>query len=167
MKKNKFLIPAAALILLVGAYFLFFQNSNGEATENGKNDSIQAAVSSSPAQPDMEQNAKDEMHRLKLMAEHTRPSEFLNVSIDPKKNVFGESVIEGIITNKAELTTYKEFELMIYWNDEKGMLLDSAAEIIFESVEPGKTAAFKTKRKGPRKGKSIMMSIRDAKIIER
>ncbi len=166
MKKNKFLIPIAALLVLGAGYFAFFYDKGEDPKPEPKEEKIVVADSvaapSRPADP-----TKDEMHRLKLMSERTRPSEYIGLMVDPKKNILGESVIEGTITNKSEFSAYQEFELMIYWIDEEGTVLDSAAEVVFKSIEPGASAAFKTKRKGPKKGKSVLLSVKDAKVIER
>ncbi|HEX2901034.1 MAG TPA: FxLYD domain-containing protein [Bacteroidia bacterium] len=153
MNKNRILIIAALLTLAIGGYFLFFfDRSDGEAesTENISADST-------------ESNSLLLKRKQTLEKEQANPQEYVEIEIDPKKNLFGETVIEGTLTNKASLTSYKDFELMIHWNDEKGVALDSAVEMILENLDPGENVAFKTKRKGPRHSKSTLMRLRAAK----
>jgi hypothetical protein len=160
MKKNRILIVLALATLAVGGYFLFFLKDANPADTH--NDADSTAVDSTA---NAFENALLEKRRVASMAEQAHPEEFVKVEIDPRKNLFGESVIEGKITNSATNTSYKDFELMIYWNDEKGMVLDSAIEVIFSTLEPKGTTDFKTKRKGPRKSKAILMNLKSAKVV--
>jgi hypothetical protein len=162
MKKNKLLIPVTALVLAVAAYFLFFSEA-----KPGGSGSDAGSTEDSLKQADLDAAvAAKEKERMILMNEHTRPEEFLAVEIDPKKNLLGESIIEGEISNKASKTTYQDVELMIHWNDEAGMVLDSAIEVVFGQVAPAAKLTFKTKRKGPRKARSTIVHVRDAKVLE-
>lgn len=151
------MLALAILTLAVGAYFLFiFDKGNDEAADDKENivdgrlDSLNNAL---------------QMRQETLQKETDRPADFTVITIDPKKNLFGESVIEGKIENRASGTSYKDFELMIYWQDEVGAVMDSSVEIIFEGLDPGENVEFKTKRKGPRKSKSIQVKLRHAKVV--
>ncbi len=154
MKKNRILIIAALVTMLVAGYFLVFFDRGNEA-ETLPSDSISADSS--------ESNSLLLKRKLTIEKEQSMPKDYVMIAIDPKKNLFGETVIEGTITNKASLTSYKDFELMIHWNDEAGMVLDSAVEVILEKLDPGEEVEFKTKRKGPRRSKSTVMTLRAAK----
>jgi hypothetical protein len=157
MNKTRILLLLAAILLIVGVYLIFFHEKGGNSntTENVANVPADSIDADSPLAKRKQQ----------LAAEEAQPKDYVMISVDPKKNLLGETVIEGKITNKATYTTYKDFELMIHWNDEAGQTLDSAVEMVLESLDPGEDVEFKTKRKGPRRSKSIMMKLRDAKVI--
>ncbi len=154
MNKKKLFIALALLTITVGGYFLFFYDNAAppapaETVDTHVGDSLDNAL---------------QKRREALQNESEHPADFTVITVDPKKNLFGESIIEGTIQNKATGTSYKDYELMIYWQDEVGAVMDSAAEIIFEGLDPGESAEFKTKRKGPRKSKSIQVKLRSAKV---
>lgn len=155
MKNRKFLIPAALLVILVGAYFLFFVNQ-----KDGAPDSLP-----SEGQDSSSNGITSIMEKRKQTAalETAQPQDYVLIEIDPRKNLFGETVIEGKLTNKATMTSYKDFELMIHWNDAAGMVLDSAVEVVMEGLDPGENVEFKTKRKGPKRSRSTVMKLRAAK----
>lgn len=155
MNKTRILLLVAAVLLIVGVYLIFFHDKGGSAnaTEN---------VADVPT--DTSANSPLGKRKLQLAAEQAQPKDYVEISVDPKKNLLGETVIEGKITNKAMYTTYKDFELMIHWNDEAGQPLDSAVEMVLESLDPGENVEFKTKRKGPRRSKSIVTKLRAAAI---
>ena len=105
-----------------------------------------------------------ELKREKMLKEHNEPENFVDISFDYKKNLFGESVIEGNLKNKAEYTTYSDFDMMIYFETQEGVTLDSAQQGIFVALEPGEKEEFRLKAKGPRKGKVVTLMISDAKV---
>ncbi len=158
MNQRKLFIALGLLVLLVGAYFLFFYGKSGGA---GNADDAEGASTDTMDAVDRDMKARQEAVRQERMS----PASFVEVVIDPKKNLFGESVIEGTLRNKAGSTAYKNVELMIYWHDEAGVTLDSAAEKVFESLDPGETIDFRTKRRGPRKSKSIVVKVAVAEIL--
>jgi hypothetical protein len=157
MNKRKLMIALAILTIAIGAYFLLFV---GKDTPAGTDNNPSVLSSDSLDQLDTEILREREAQ----LREASMPEDFLQISIDPKKNLLGESVIEGTIENRASTTTYKDFELMIYWQDEVGAVMDSAAEVVFERLEAGEKLDFKTKRKGPRKSKAIQVKLRGAKV---
>ncbi|MEY3441817.1 MAG: hypothetical protein RLZZ519_98 [Bacteroidota bacterium] len=154
MKKNRILILAALVTMLVAGYFLIFFDKGPSPETEG----IGTVTSDST-----ESNSLLLKRKQTIEKEKTTPKDYVVIAIDPKKNLFGETVIEGKLTNKASLTSYKDFELMIHWNDETGMVMDSAVEVILEKLNPGEEVEFKTKRKGPRKSRSTVMTLRAAK----
>jgi hypothetical protein len=158
MDKRKLMIALAFLTLTVGAYFLFFYDKGATGAGDGEGAAV-AADSLDQIDQEIKRN------REALLHEKDVPTDFVEVQIDPKKNLFGESVIDGSIRNKATRAVYKDFELMIYWQDETGAVMDSAAEVIFGNLNPGESLEFKTKRRGPRKSKSIRVKVNDAKVI--
>jgi hypothetical protein len=158
---KKIILVVIALLALGASGLLLYQYWPGDHT---------GATDSGTAQADGSLDAVDQeikAHREAVLRELDKPADFLEVHVDPKKNLFGESVLDGSIRNKATATRYHDIELMIYWQDEVGAVMDSAAEIIFEDLDPGETLDFKTKRKGPRKSKAILVKLHGAKADEK
>ena len=71
-------------------------------------------------------------------------------------------VVEGTMTNNAQLTTYREVRMMMYFDDSESAVMDSTAKVLFESLAPGAKSAFKLKEKGPKRSKSIRLMVADA-----
>ena len=160
MKQRKLYIALGLLVLLVGAYFLFFFDKGNAAADAAEKEGNSADTMDAV---DRDMLARQEA----LRQERLLPASYVVVAIDPKKNLFGESVIEGSLRNKASGTAYKNFELMIYWQDEAGVTMDSAAEKVFANLDPGETVDFRTKRRGPRKSKSIVVQVAAAEVLDK
>lgn len=156
-KRRLLLIAAALLTITVGGYFLFYYD-NGKPSTTTDDDAV-TSDSMDAADREIQQR------RERLLKEQGHPADFITITIDPKKNLFGESVIEGNLENEATETAYKDFELMIYWQDEVGAVMDSAAEVVFEGLDPGESVDFRTKRMGPRKSRAIQVKLRSAQVV--
>ena len=162
MKKS--LIPIVlVLALAAGAYFIFFYD-NGEKAD-GKGDQTESREGGGQ---DREGNSEEEddpspleLEREQRLNERARPHEFVALNYNDRRNLLGEVVIEGSLTNNAELTMYRDFQLMIYFLDSDGGKTDSASVGVFEEITPGETAPFKVKQKGPRKTE-ILVKIQEA-----
>jgi hypothetical protein len=157
------------LILLLGAaaiagWYVFLRD-DGDAA-NGRNgvfsDSGKAGQDTDDV-PFGDPPTEEELNREKLLREHARPQEFIILSYAARKNLLGETVIEGSLTNNAELTAYRDLRLIIYFDDNAGNAIDSAGQTVFDKIAPGGgKAEFKLKEKGPRKAREVRVKLKDA-----
>lgn len=160
-------VTAILVVLAIGAYFLFFYDqSEPNGNENGTEDTRPGPIAPGDSTIEDEQPSELEVRREKLLKEHARPDEFVQLSFDYKKNLLGETIVEGQLTNNAELTTYRDFQLMVYFDDSESDVLDSASQVVFAEVKPGAKTDFKLKHKGPRRAKSIRLKLSDAKVVQ-
>ena len=162
MKKS--LIPIVlVLALAAGAYFIFFYDT-GEKTD-GKGDQTESREGRKGREGTDGEGTDDpsplELEREQRLNERARPREFVALNYNDRRNLLGEVIIEGSLTNNAELTMYRDFQLMIYFLDSEGDKTDSASVGVFEEITPGETAPFKVKQKGPRKSE-ILVKIQEA-----
>lgn len=79
--------------------------------------------------------------------EKDSPLKFLKVVGSHRKNIVNQSVIEGEVSNKATLTSYKNVVLQINFLDKEGGSIEKQKHTLDDVVKPGGTAEFKIKTK--------------------
>lgn len=94
--------------------------------------------------------------------EKNNPKRFLMVSNRDRKNIIGQTVVIGTITNKATICWYKDVELHLSFYSKTGAKLDEGLETIYENIGPGKSVKFKTKYFTPKGTDSVAISINKA-----
>ena len=95
--------------------------------------------------------------------EKNNPARFLSVSNKDHKNIIGQTVVKGTITNSATVCTYKDVELRLSFYSKTATKLDEVVETIYETIAPGKTVKFKTKYFAPKGTDSVAILILKAK----
>ena len=101
-----------------------------------------------------------------LEKEKKSPISFLTVNSHEKHNLLGQTVIKGSINNKAKVCTYKDVQLELSFFSKTGTLLEKDNETVYNNIEPGKSADFKTKYFAPKGTDSVAIKILSAKIKE-
>ena len=101
-----------------------------------------------------------------LEKEKKSPISFLTVNSHEKHNLLGQTVIKGSINNKAKVCTYKDVQLELSFFSNTGTLLEKDNETVYNNIEPGKSADFKTKYFAPKGTDSVAIKILSAKIKE-
>ena len=96
--------------------------------------------------------------------EKKNPLSFLTVTCKDKHNLIGQTVIKGTVNNKAKVCTYKDVELELSFFSKTGVLLEKDSEKIYEVIEPGKSADFKTKYFAPKGTDSVGIKLLGAKV---
>jgi predicted small secreted protein len=113
-----------------------------------------------------EGKAKDQYEQTKETLEQTEkknPKRFLSVEGNDRKNLIGQLVIKGTITNKATVAGYKDVDVELSFFSKTGALLEKDHEVIYETIAPGSSTNFKTKYFAPRGTDSVAMKIVGAK----
>lgn len=100
-----------------------------------------------------------------LKKEQKNPSDFLIVSGHDKRNMLGQTVVKGIITNKASIATFKDVEIKLSFYSKTKALLENDKETIFEQYKPGESKDFKTKYFAPKGTDSVALEILGAKVV--
>ena len=91
--------------------------------------------------------------------EKNNPAKFLKVDNRDRKNLIGQTVVIGHITNKASVCTYKDVELKMSFYSKTGTKLDEGIETIYETIPPGETIKFKTKYFAPKGTDSVAIQV--------
>ncbi|MBK8522415.1 MAG: hypothetical protein IPL54_16680 [Chitinophagaceae bacterium] len=109
---------------------------------------------------------KDKYEQTKETLEQTEkknPKRFLAVEGSDRKNLIGQRVIKGTVSNKATVASYKDVDIELSFYSQTGALLERDHEVIYETIAPGSSTNFKTKYFAPRGTDSVAMRIVGAK----
>jgi hypothetical protein len=109
---------------------------------------------------------KDKYEQTKETLEETEkksPTRFLTVSGHDKKNILGQTVIKGTLSNNAKVSSYKDIDVELSFYSKTGTLLEKDHEIVYETLTPGNSTNFKTKYFAPKGTDSIAMKVVNAK----
>jgi hypothetical protein len=92
-------------------------------------------------------------------AEH--PEQFLKVSSDDKKNLFGTTVIKGKIVNTASIAVYKNtrIKMLCFKN---GIRVEEHEDVLPDIIKPGTIKTFKTKYHLPKGTDSLALFVMTA-----
>ncbi|MEO8852206.1 MAG: hypothetical protein ABI359_00405 [Ginsengibacter sp.] len=94
------------------------------------------------------------------------PAMFLTVNGISKKNIIGQTVVKGTLTNKASIATYKDVDLKLSFFSRTKTLLETDKETIYLILDPGESRGFKTKYFAPKGTDSVALQVLGAKIID-
>jgi hypothetical protein len=96
--------------------------------------------------------------------EKIHPQEFLKLTADDKKNLFGATVIKGKIVNTASVCSYKtvRVKILCYHN---GIRVEEHEDVFPDLIKPGESSSFKTKYRLPKGTDSLALSIMSAESL--
>lgn len=109
---------------------------------------------------------KDKYEQTKETLQETEkknPIRFLVVSGHDKRNIIGQTVIKGTLTNNAKVVSYKDVNLELTFYSKTGALLEKDHEVVYETIAPGASTNFKTKYFAPKGTDSVAMKVVSAK----
>jgi hypothetical protein len=89
------------------------------------------------------------------------------VSGHDRHNILGQTVVKGIVTNKATVASYKDVDVKLDFYSKTGTLLETDNETVYEIIGPGQSKNFKTKYFAPKGTDSVALMIMSAKIAEK
>ncbi len=113
-----------------------------------------------------DEKAKDKYEQTKETlgeTEKKNPKRFLSVEGSDRKNLIGQRVIKGTISNKASVASYKDVDVELSFYSSTGALLEKDHEVIYETITAGNSKNFKTKYFAPKGTDSVVMKIAGAK----
>ncbi|MES2004402.1 MAG: FxLYD domain-containing protein [Bacteroidota bacterium] len=94
--------------------------------------------------------------------EQKNPAKFVMVSNHKRKNIIGQTVVIGTLTNRATVCWYKDVEIKLSFFSKTGVKLDEGLETVYENIGPGKTVKFKTKYFAPKGTDSVAVIVTKA-----
>ncbi|MBL0144982.1 MAG: hypothetical protein IPP48_03675 [Chitinophagaceae bacterium] len=110
---------------------------------------------------------KDKYEQTKETLEQTEkknPTRFLSASINKeRKNLIGEKVVIGQVTNNAKVAAYKDVEVEISYYSKTGAFLMSTTDVVYDLIKPGENASFKNKEFAPKGTDSVSVKVVNAK----
>lgn len=94
--------------------------------------------------------------------EKKSPANFLSATIRSRKNIIGQTVVIGNLSNHATLCSYKDVEIKLSFYSKTAVKLDEGIETVYELIAPGKMVKFKTKYFAPKGTDSVSVVIMKA-----
>ena len=96
--------------------------------------------------------------------EKEHPDQFLRVSSDDKKNLFGTTVIKGRLVNTASVCCYKNtrVRMLCYKN---GVRVEEHEDVVPDVIKPGNVKNFRTRYHLPKGTDSLALSVMSADVI--
>jgi len=96
--------------------------------------------------------------------ESEHPQQFLKLSSDDKKNLFGNTVIKGRIVNTASVAAYKNtrIKMLCYKN---GIHVEEHEDVMPDIIRPGAIKNFKIKYHLPKGTDSLVLSVMNADVV--
>lgn len=100
-----------------------------------------------------------------LKKEQKNPQNFLEVKGNNKKNILGQTVVKGTISNIATIAVFKDLDLKLSFYSKTKALLETDKETIYETLDPGESKDFKTKYFGPKGTDSVGLEVLGAAFV--
>jgi len=91
--------------------------------------------------------------------EKNNPAKFLVVGTRDRKNLIGQTVVIGTLSNRATVCWYKDVQLHLSFFSKTGAKLDEGMETIYENIGPGQSTKFKTRYFAPKGTDSVTVAV--------
>jgi hypothetical protein len=124
---------------------------------------ILAACNSSDKTPDKTKDKYEQTKQSLAETEQKNPELFIVVSGHDKRNLIGQTVVKGTLTNNAKVSSFKDVNLELSFFSKTGALLEKDRETIYETLSPGDSKDFKTKYFAPKGTDSVALKVTGAK----
>ncbi|MGG9961492.1 FxLYD domain-containing protein [Ferruginibacter sp. SUN106] len=121
------------------------------------------ACSSSDKKDDTKKDKYEQTKENLEETEKKNPTRFLTVTGHDKRNLLGQTVVKGTLSNTGKVATFKDVEIRLSFYSKTGTLLEEDPETVFESIAPGKSTDFKTKYFAPKGTDSVALKVMGAK----
>jgi len=96
--------------------------------------------------------------------EKNNPQQFLRISSDDKKNLFGTTVVKGKLVNTASVCWYKNIRVkMLCYKD--GIRVEEHEDVIPDVIKPGNVKNFRTRYHLPKGTDSLALSVMTAEAV--
>ena len=112
-----------------------------------------------------EKNSYETIKENLLDKEKKNPANFLTVSGHDKHNLFGQTVVKAIVSNKATVASFKDVDLKLEFYSKTCTLHETDHETVYEVIGPGQSQNFKTKYFAPKGTDSVALTVVTAKPV--
>ena len=104
----------------------------------------------------------DELRQELLMKEKENPLIYIKQQGTWRKNLLGESILEGTLTNTATLANFKDVILNVIWLTKTQTELKTERYAVYEYVGAGKSVSYKIVANAPKATGSVQIGIASA-----
>lgn len=98
--------------------------------------------------------------------EVANPTRYVKVKTSWRKNLIGETVLEGTLQNTAPIYNFKDPILLVTWLSKTNSVMGTSRYPLYEYLEAGRTIPFKMKAKAPSKFADITVSIESVAVAQ-
>ena len=95
--------------------------------------------------------------------ERKHAKDFVSLTITDRRNLLGQTVIKGTLTNNAKIVTYKDVEVKFSFFSKTRALIGQDIETVYDSIPPGRNVSFKSKSFAPKDTDSVGSEILNIK----
>lgn len=100
-----------------------------------------------------------------LAKEQNNPKDFLSVSNDDKKNLFGKTVVKGVILNNASIVSYENVRIqLLSFQNQK--MVEEHEDVIKGIIAPGGKNNFTIRYRLPKGTDSLHLSVMSAAVVK-
>ena len=124
---------------------------------------VLAACNSKDKTPEKTKDKYEQTKETLAETEKKNPRFFITVKSEDWKNIIGQRVIKGSITNTAKVCSYKDVDLELSFFSKTGALLEKDHEIIYETLAPGGSKGFKSKYFAPKGTNNVGVKVMGAR----
>lgn len=100
-----------------------------------------------------------------LKKEQKSPKDFITVTGYNKKNILGQTVVKGTLSNKASIAIFKDVDIKLSFYSKTKALLETDNETEYIALGPGESKDFKTKYFTPKGTDSVALKVLGAKVV--
>lgn len=97
--------------------------------------------------------------------EKNNPLHFLKIASNDKKNLLGQTVVKGNITNTATVCSYKNVRIKTLTYT-KGKMTEEHEDVLDDIIKPNSSENFKLKYRLPKGTDSVALSVMYAEAVE-
>ena len=143
-----------AVLALIGAAYLIIKLKQSES-----NTPVLETVNM-PLK--ISQKFKEEVRKKEI----ANPISYLKVKMNWRKNLIGETVLEGTLYNTAPLANFKDPVLLVTWLSKTNTSMGTNRYPLYEYLGAGKSIKYKLKVKAPSKISDAKVSVESATTIQ-
>ncbi len=157
--KSRKIVLVLLTLFITGFLIIKLQQS-----ENYASTSMSASVSAIEKKNAIEKTPA-QLKEERKKKEKANPSAYVKTKINWRKNLVGETVLEGTLTNTATLSNFKDPVILVTWLSKTNTTLATSRYPLYEYLGAKKTISYKLKVKAPPKYNSIKASVESATAL--
>jgi hypothetical protein len=139
------------IVVLAGTGFIIYKN---QGSSNYGSNSSSLLESIAPREKTPEELRADLAEK-----EKDNPVEYLAPTVRWRKNLIGETIIEGSIMNNASIAVFKDIVFEVSYLSKTDAVIGTKQFTVYEIAEPGKWASFKFKTYSPSETKNVSVRV--------
>lgn len=157
--KSRKIILVLLTLFITGFLIIKLQQS-----ENYASASMSASVSSIEKKNALEKTPA-QLKEERKKKEKANPSAYVKTKLNWRKNLVGETVLEGTLTNTATLSNFKDPVILVTWLSKTNTVLATSRYPLYEYLGAKKTISYKLKVKAPAKYDNVKASVESATAL--